>query len=257
MSNSTRGHFASLPKDQAEGAVATFATTHWSVVMQTRQENSPAGAAALETLCHTYWYPLYAYCRRQGHTPSDGEDLTQQFFAVFLAKNSFAVATPGRGRFRNFLLASFKNFLANDHQRSQTVKRGGGLAFVSWDELEPELSYQKEPSSGFTPEKLYDQAWAFRLLDRAMSSLRSDYTASGKSGVFEALQIFLTGEETEITYKEIGAKLQMSESAIKMAVSRLRQRYGQLLRQEIAHTVADEAGVEDELRHLIGAMMSR
>ena len=218
------------------------------------QEDSPAAAAALERLCHTYWYPLYAYCRRQGYTPPDGEDLTQQFFAAFLAKNSFAVATPDRGRFRNFLLASFKNFLANEHQRSQTIKRGGRFAFVSWDEVEPEANYQNESSHGFTPEGLYDQAWAFTLLGKAMKSLQADYASAGKSGVFGALQTFLTGEETEITYAEIGVTLQMSESAVKMAVSRLRQRYGQMLRQEIAHTVADPAWVEDELRHLVGVM---
>ncbi len=243
-----------LAQDQLGQSAGNFSTTHWSVVMLAGQEGSPEAVAALEQLCHTYWYPLYAYCRRQGHMPPDGEDLTQQFFSVFLAKNSFAVATPDRGRFRNFLLTSFKHFLANEHQRSQTVKRGGRFAFVSWDEIEPEANYQNEPADGFTPEGLFDQAWAFTLLGKAMKSLKTEYASSGKSDVFDALQAFMTGEKTEITYEEIGATLQMSEPAVKMAVSRLRQRYGLMLRREVAHTVADPAWVEDELRHLVGIM---
>ena len=235
-------------------STARFNTTHWSVVLLAGQEDSPEAAAALERLCHGYWYPLYAFCRRQGCSPADAEDLTQQFFAGFLAKDSFAVATPDRGKFRNFLLASFKHFLANEHQRSQTVKRGGRFAFVSWDEVAPEAYYRNEPADGFTAERLFDQAWAFTLLGKAMKSLQGEYAASGRSDVFTALQVFLTGEETSVTYEEIGVTLRMSEPAVKMAVSRLRQRYGQMLRREIAHTVTDPAWVEDELRHLVGVI---
>lgn len=242
------------PPDRPEWGGGNFNTTHWSVVMMAGQDGSPAAAAALEQLCRTYWYPLYAYCRRQGYGQPDGEDLTQQFFSVFLAKNSFAAATPDRGRFRNFLLASFRHFLANEHHRSQTAKRGGRFAFVSWDEIELESHYQNEPMDGLTPEKLFDQAWAFTLLGRAMKDLRDEYAAAGKGQLFDALQVFLTGEKTEITYEEIGAMLQMGESAVKMAVSRLRQRYGQMLRREIAHTVTEPAWVEDELRHLVGVL---
>ena len=239
------------PPGRTEWGGGNFNTTHWSVVMMAGQDSSPAAAAALEQLCRTYWYPLYAYCRRQGHGQADGEDLTQQFFTVFLTKNSFAAATPDRGRFRNFLLASFRHFLANEHHRSQTAKRGGRFAFVSWDEIELEAHYQNEPADGLTPERLFDQAWAFTLLGRAMKDLQAEYAGAGKGQLFDALQVFLSGEKTEVTYEEIGATLQMGESAVKMAVSRLRQRYGQMLRREIAHTVTDPAWVEDELRHLV------
>lgn len=254
MDQSEQSLQSTLPQVPTERSAGNFNTTHWSVVLMAGQENSPAAAAALERLCRAYWYPLYAYCRRQGHSAQDGEDLTQQFFTVFLAKNSFAVATPDRGRFRNFLLASFKHFLANEHQRSQTARRGGRFAFVSWDETEPEAHYRSGSGDGLTAEGLYDQSWAFALLGTAMKSLRAEYTGSGKGQVFEALQVFLTGEETEVTYEQIGAELQMSESAVKMAVSRLRERYGKKLRHEIAQTVTDPAWVEDELRHLVGVM---
>jgi RNA polymerase sigma-70 factor (ECF subfamily) len=222
--------------------------------MTAGQNNSPAAAAALEKLCRTYWYPLYAYCRRNGHTQPDGEDLTQQFFAVFLAKNSFAAATPDRGRFRSFLLASFKHFLANEHHRSQAVKRGGNFAFVPWDEIEPETRYRAEPADGSTPERLFDQTWALTLLDRVMRELQGEYASAGKGPTFDELQVFLTGEKADATYEEIGVRLQMSESAVKMAVSRLRQRYGQMLRREVMHTVTNPAEAEDELRHLVGVM---
>jgi DNA-directed RNA polymerase specialized sigma24 family protein len=242
------------PSGRTELGNGNFNTTHWSVVMMAGQDSSPEAAAALEQLCRTYWYPLYAYCRRQGQSQPDGEDLTQQFFAVFLAKNSFTAATPDRGRFRNFLLASFRHFLANEHHRSQAAKRGGGFAFVSWDEITLEAHYQKEPTDGLTPENLFDRAWAFTLLGRAMKNLQAEYIAASKGQLFDALQVFLSGDKTEITYEEIGAVLKMGESAVKMAVSRLRQRYGQMLRREIAHTVADPASVEDELRHLLGVL---
>src|SRR5689334_11835691 len=152
-----------------------FNTTHWSVVMAAGQLHSPAAADALERLCRDYWYPLYAYCRRNGYNQPDGEDLTQQFFAAFLTRNSFAAATPARGRFRSFLLASFKHFLANEHHRSRAAKRGGKYAFVSWDEIEPEARYRAEPTDGFTAERLFEQAWAFTLLDNVMRALQAEY----------------------------------------------------------------------------------
>ncbi|HXJ61748.1 MAG TPA: sigma-70 family RNA polymerase sigma factor [Verrucomicrobiae bacterium] len=233
-----------------------FNTTHWSVVLLAGQDGSLEAADALEKLCRTYWYPLYVYCRRQGYGPPDGEDLTQQFFSVFLAKSSFAVATPDRGRFRNFLLASFRHFLANEHHRNRTAKRGGKFSIVSWDEIEPEARYQSEPMVGVTPEKLYEQTWAVTLLGKVAKDLQSEYVASGKGRIFDALHVYLTGDKADLTYEEIGATLQMGESAVKMAVSRLRQRYGLMLRHEIAHTVTDPASVEDELRHLVGVLSS-
>jgi len=237
---------SSVPRD--------FMTTHWSVVLLAGQEGSPEAASALETLCRTYWYPLYAYARRQGHSPPDGQDLTQQFFAVFLEKKYFGLANPDRGRFRCFLLASFKHFLANEYHRSRAAKHGGRCTFVSWDEANAEAHYRNEPACETSPDKLFEQTWALTLLAKVMKDLQKEYVRAGKGRFFDALQVFLSGEKSEATYKEIGEGLQMGESAVKMAVSRLRQRYGAMLRSEIAHTVAGPASVEDELRDLLGAL---
>ena len=246
-----------LPPGGCDPPTDSFNTTHWSVVLMAGQESSPEASAALERLCRTYWYPLYAYCRRQGCAPPDGEDLTQQFFAAFLEKKSFSLADPDRGRFRNFLLASFRHFLANEHHRNRTAKRGGRFAFVSWDDADLETHYQNEAADRFTAEKLFDQTWAFTLLGKVMKDLRAEHVGAGKDQLFDALEVFLTGEKAETTYEQIGADFQMSESAVKMAVSRLRQRYGQLLRQEVAHTVTNPAWVEDELRHLVQVLTAR
>jgi RNA polymerase sigma-70 factor (ECF subfamily) len=234
-----------------------FHTTHWSVVLTAGQSDSPGAAVALERLCRSYWYPLYAYSRRQGQSPADAEDLTQQFFAAFLGRNSFAAADRERGRFRNFLLASFKNFLANEHHRRMTVKRGGRMGFVSLDDTDFEANYRNEAADHASPEQWYDHAWALTLLNKVSKDLRAEYVAAGKGVAFEALQIYLTGEQTGITYERVGAGLGISESAIKMAVMRLRHRYGQLLRREIAQTLSDPSGVEDELRHLVEALSRR
>ena len=239
---------------QIEASRGTFNTTHWSVVLLAGQDGTPEGASALEKLCRMYWYPLYAYARREGHDRSDGQDLTQQFFAVCFEKNSFSLADPDRGRFRNFLLTSFKHFLTNEHHRHRAAKRGGGCRFVSWDEAEVEARYQQELATEASPDKLFEQAWALTLLDKVMKDLRQEYVCGGKANVFDALQVFLTGDRSEATYEEIGKGLRKGESAVKMAVSRLRRRYGEMLRSEIARTVTEPGVVEDELRQLIGAL---
>ena len=234
-----------------------FHTTHWSVILQAGVPASPAAAEALQNLCKTYWYPLYAYCRRQGYSPPDGEDLTQKFFAGFLERNSFASAKRDRGRFRNFLLASFKNFLANEHHRRTTVKRGGRMAFLSLDDSNFESVYQGELADHATPEHQYDHAWALTLLGKVMKDLKAEYEAAAKLDLFNAIQIFLTGEKSEIGYAQLGENLGMTEAAVRMSVMRLRQRYGQMLRSEIAATLNDLTGVEDELRHLLQALGPR
>lgn len=236
-----------------EREVAAFNTTHWSVVHLAGQKDSPDAASALEQLCRTYWYPLYAYARRQGHSPPDGQDLTQQFFAVFLEKKYFGLANPERGRFRSFLLASFKHFLANDYHRNRTAKRGGRFAFISLDDTS-ETRFRNEPAGEASPDKLFEQAWVLTLLEKVMKDLHQEYVGAGKGNVFDVLGIFLSGEKSEATYEEIGNRLQMSESAVKMAVSRLRRRYGELLRREIAHTLTGPTTVEDELGHLMDAL---
>ena len=237
---------SSVPRD--------FRTTHWSVVLLAGQDGSPEAASALENLCRTYWYPLYAYARRQGHSPPDGQDLTQQFFATFLEKKYFGLANPDRGRFRCFLLASFKHFLTNEYHRSRAAKHGGRCTFVSWDDANAEAHYRNESACETSPDKLFEQTWALTLLEKVMKDLQKEYIHAGKGRIFDALQVFLSGEKSEATYKEIGVGLLMSESAVKMAVSRLRHRYGAMLRSEIAQTVAGPASVEDELRDLLGAV---
>lgn len=246
------------PQDEPQaGGRGAFATTHWSAVFAAGGATSPDAMAALESLCGIYWYPLYVYSRRQGHSPANSEDLTQDFFASFLERNSFAAATPERGRFRNYLLASFKNFLANAHQRRMTTKRGGRFAFVSIDDTTLETNFQNEPADHTTPERQFDHAWAMTLLAKVARDLKAEYDAAGKSDVFAVLQVYLTGGKGDSSYETVGAGLGLSESAVKMAVMRLRRRYGELLRREIAQTLNDPRGVEDELRHLLQALSPR
>jgi RNA polymerase sigma-70 factor (ECF subfamily) len=228
-----------------------FHTTHWTAVFAAGNPACPEATAALESLCRTYWYPLYAYSRREGRSPADAEDLTQQFFATFLESNSFAAATPERGRFRNYLLASFKNFLTNEHHRRMTAKRGGRFAFVSLNDTALETQFQNEPADRTTPEQHYDHAFAMTLLAKVARDLKAEYDSTGKPEAFAALQVFLTSSREDQGYQSIGATLGLSESAVKMAVMRLRRRYGELLRREIAQTLNDPNGIEDELRHLL------
>lgn len=248
-----------LPPSDAPEAInkdvsGRFNTTHWSVVLQARQSNLPEANAALESLCQAYWYPLYVFCRRQGNNPADSEDLTQQFFAKFLERDSFAKATPDRGRFRNFLLTCFKNFLANENDRRMTEKRGGDVTMLSLDDTKFETHYLNESAHPASHECHYDQAWTLTLLGKVMKDLKTEYASAGKAAIFDSLQVFLTGGKGDTTYAKLGQELGMSESAIKMAVLRLRQRYGQLLRREIAHTLNDTSRVEDELRHLVATL---
>src|ERR1043166_107557 len=231
-----------------------FITTHWSVVLQAGQEGSPESASALERLCCTYWYPLYAYARRQGYSPPDGQDLTQQFFAVFLEKKHFGRADPGRGRFRSFLLASFKHFLANEYHRSRTVKRGGQHSIISWDARSGESRYLREPSHDLTPEKIFERAWALTVIETALEQLRKAYADAGKSELFLAIQSYLSGDDSTQTYATVAASLNMTEGAVKMAVVRLRSHFRGLLRSEIAQTVAEVTEPEEELRHLFACL---
>lgn len=230
---------------------AVFATTHWSVVLAAGQDDSPAASQALETLCRTYWYPLYAYIRRGGHAPHDAEDLTQEFFARLLAKDFPAGISPLGGKFRSYLLTALKHFLANEREYAQTAKRGGGKIAFSLDELDAETRYQFEPADEETPESLFEKRWASTLLDQAMHRLQAEYLAAGKADLFDRLKPFLTGADRSIAYAGLAAQLQTSEDAVKMAVHRLRKRYGEVLRAEIAQTVARPQEIEEEIRQLI------
>lgn len=231
-----------------------FRTTHWSVVLAAREGDSSQAQRALTELCRTYWYPLYAYIRRRGHGPADAEDLTQGFFERLLEKDYLGDLTPGRGRFRSFLLASLKHFLANEWDRAQTRKRGGGLVHFSLDEQDVEDRYRIEPVEDRTPETLFEQGWALTVLDRVLARLRAEFRSGERAGLFDELKPFLTSEPPEGAYGAIAARSGRKEGAVRVAVHRMRHRYGQLLRAEIAQTLTDPAEVEDEIRHLLSVL---
>jgi len=241
------------PRDSVEPSAkgsGLFTTTHWSVVLAAGQPDAPQAGEALEKLCRTYWYPLYAFVRRQGHNTHDAEDLLQTFLARFLEKNFLMDVDRSKGRFRSFLLAALKHFLANEWDKVNAQKRGGQVQFLSLEHEAAESRYWEEPASGLTPETLYEQRWACVLLERVMRRLAEDFAAAGKGELFEALKAFLVGESHSETYAELASKFGVSEAALKMKVQRMRHRYQRLLREEIAHTVASPEEVEDEIRYL-------
>ena len=228
-----------------------FATTHWSVVLAAGDPNSAQAASALEELCRAYWYPLYAYMRGRGYSPEDAQDLTQGFFGQLLAKGYVAAAHREKGKFRWFLLSAIKRFLSNEHRRALAAKRGGGALHVPFDGERAEDRYRVEIADHLTPDKLYDRAWAVNLIEAASRSLAEEYLLEGKAGVFEQLKVFLSGDQTNLNYADIGARLQMTEGAVKVAVHRLRQRYRDALREQIAQTVNTRTEIEEELRDLL------
>jgi RNA polymerase sigma-70 factor (ECF subfamily) len=232
----------------------SFTTTHWSVVLQAADGDSPQAAAALDQLCRTYWYPLYVFVRRQGHESHDAEDLTQEFLARFLAKEYFGRANPALGRFRNYLLACLKHFLSEQRRQAGRLKRGGGQAILSWDSLTAEECYQSEPTDRITPEKVYDRRWALTLLAQVLTRLGEEQSVAGKGKVFAQLKDYLWGAGSGTGYVEVAARLGLTEGALKVTVHRLRQRYRELLREEVAQTVATVNEVDEELRYLVSVI---
>ncbi len=231
-----------------------FATTHWSLVVAARPDEVSRTRAhrALEALCEAYWYPLYAFVRHRGYSSDDAQDVTQSFFTRILETGGLASADPARGRFRSYLLGAVKHFLANEWHRARAQKRGGGATFLEWDALDPEARYALEPAWSSDAEADFDREWAQESIARALEKLRVELSARGRGELLEALRGSLTGEEPPRA--ETAARLGMTEGAVKAAVYRLRQRYRELLRAEIAETVADPAEVDDELRHLVAAL---
>jgi RNA polymerase sigma-70 factor (ECF subfamily) len=223
-------------------------------VLHARQPNSAEAAAALEQLCQTYWYPLYAFVRRQGHDPHDAQDLTQEFFARLLAKHQLDSVDREKGRFRSFLLAALKHFLANEWDRRHARKRGGRQVHVPIDTQSAEERYRLEPADSRSAEKIYERRWALTLLDRVLETLKAEAEAAGKAAQFDQLKIALTGDRHSVPYAELGRRLGMTEGAVKVAVHRLRQSYRELLRAEIAHTVSDSKAVDEEIRHLFAVL---
>ncbi len=241
----------STPASTAPGDI--FATTQWTVVLAAGKRHTPQSDGALEELCRTYWFPLYAYVRRRGHTKEDAEDLTQAFFARFLAKNYLADLSAERGRFRAFLLASLKHFLTNEWKKSQRLKRGGGELPLSLDWQTADTQFQVASTAGPTPDKAFDREWALALLAKVIGRLQAECAADGKAKLFERLKLFLTAGKGESAQSAVARSLGMEEGAVRVAIHRLRKRYRELLRDEIAQTLADAADVDEEMRALFGA----
>lgn len=230
--------------------MARFDTTHWSIVLRASSADATGCQEALATLCETYWYPVYALIRRGGAGPADAEDLTQAYFARFLEKRFLEDVRPEKGRFRSFLLVSVRNFLHNERDRERALKRGGGKRPLALHGEDGELRYEREPVDSVTPEVLFEKAWVRALLDRALARLEAEADRDLRGGRFARLRSFLTGDGPEATYAELAAEWGVGESAVRVAVHRLRRRFGALLREEVARTV-DEADVEGEIRYLL------
>jgi DNA-directed RNA polymerase specialized sigma24 family protein len=246
----TDGHIkrSAAPKDR-------FATTHWSLVVSAGGGQSPEAHRALATLCENYWFPLYAYVRRRGYDACEAEDLTQEFFLRLLAKNYLAGVNREKGKFRAFLLAALQHFLANEWDRSQTQKRGGGQAVLSLDALSAESRYRMEPSHDLTPEKLFERRWAITVLDGVLARLQADFLAHhGDQAAFDCLKQFLTAGRESTGYAAAAGQLQMTEGALRVAIHRLRRRYRELLRDEIAQTVASPEEIDDEIHYLLSCL---
>jgi len=227
-----------------------FATTRWSVVLAAGGGDSSGAHDALAHLCQTYWYPLYAYARRRGCSPEDAQDVTQEFFARLLEGNWLAKADRQRGRFRSFLLAAVKNFMANEWDKAHSLKRGGRQPILSLDDDSAEQRYRLEPVEKDTPESLFERGWALALLNDVLARLEKEYDRDGKAEWMEAMRPALTNDSGSILYSDIAVKLGMTETAARVAVHRLRQRYRRLIRAEVASTVASPGEVDEEMHHL-------
>ena len=242
------------PSSGPRPAARQFATTRWSQVLAAGQAHTGDSREALARLCESYWYPLYAYVRRWGYDADQAQDLTQAFFATLLEKHYLRAADPARGRFRSFLLASLKHFLSNERDRAGAAKRGGRATVVPLEFENAEGRYSREPADTETPETIYERRWAMTLLDRTLARLRREYEAGGKQALFGRLEGHLTGDQEALPYADLCAELKMSEGAIKVAMHRMRRRFGALLREEIGETVSDPDEVDDEIRELFRAL---
>jgi RNA polymerase sigma-70 factor (ECF subfamily) len=241
-------------KSYSVSGAGRFATTHWSVVLQAGQPGAPGYQQALETLCRGYWFPLYAYLRRHGYDSHQAEDYTQAFFCRVLEKQVLRLADSKRGRFRSFLLAALKNFLADERDRARAQKRGGGRKLLSIDFNQAENQYALEPADRLSPEKLFDKSWALTVLERTMACLKAELAGKNKKELFDHLKIYLTAEKGSIPYRDTAAELNMTEAAVRTAVHRLRRHYRKSLRDEIAQTVTTEDQIDEEIDDLFAAL---
>jgi RNA polymerase sigma factor (sigma-70 family) len=241
-SNSNRGH---TPISNAR-----FATTHWSVVLAAGDRADTQYECALQALCQTYWYPLYAYARHRGHQTPDAEDLIQSFFMRIMEKDVLARITRDKGRFRSFLLTALNHFRIDEWKQARTEKRGAGRTIVGLEMDQAEERYRHEPVDTTTPETLFDQNWAVTLLNTVFDQLQQEQAEAGRGERFKQLKFCLTGQRSAVPYTQLAEKLNLSEAALKVQVHRLRKRYRELLRQEVAHTVSSPEDIEEEMQHL-------
>ena len=224
------------------------------MVLAAGERTEPASLAALEKLCRGYWYPLYAFVRRSGYSPTDAEDLTQNFFARMLTNHYFGMADPAKGKFRTFLLCALKRFLVDEWEKTRAIKRGGGAAIISFDEEAAEGHYKLEPTDTLTAEAIYDRRWAHSVLDQVLARLEAELAAAGKSAQFAALKVYIIGDKGDVPFAQAAAALQMSESAVKAVVHRMRQRYCELVREIVAETLQDPRDIDGEIRQLLAAL---
>ena len=233
-------------------------STHWSAVLLSAQSQAPGSDNAREEFCDLYWYPLYAFIRRRGYNADDARDLTQGFFLFILNRKALQRATPEKGKFRSFLLGSLKNYLSNEYQRENAIKRGGKIDFVSVDFSDGEDRYSREPTDSLTPEKVFDANWALTLLGKAIERLKEEYSAQGKGIIFETLRPFLdiSGVTQAPSYEVVAEKLKVTGAAVKTLIHRLRKRYSDILREAVAQTVTDPSEIDDEIRSLCEALIA-
>jgi RNA polymerase sigma factor (sigma-70 family) len=254
MPSDIRPDSAPIPEGGTGPGAFDFTTTHWSIVLRVRQNDSPAAAQALEQLCRAYWFPIYAYVRRRQNDPESAKDLTQEFFMHLLGQNLIARADPEKGRFRAYVLTLLKHFLINEYQRRSALKRGVGQIPISFDALEAEERYRIEPVQNQAPDHVFDHEWAEEILSRALSELRQDYEAAGLGGRFEKLQPYLPKGHEPASYADTANQLGLSEAATRSAIFTLRRRFAELFRREIAQTVSSPEEAEAEMRHLLTAL---
>ena len=244
----------SASKENLLPAQSYFATTHWSIVSAASDLSAASSEAALAQLCRTYWYPLYAFIRRKGHSPLDAQDLTQAFFARLLEKNYVAQADRERGRFRTYLLAALTHFLADEWDKTRRLKRGGGREVLSFDAASAEERYRLEPIDPLDAAKLYERRWVTTLFDQVLARLEQEFRDSGKGGLFDGLKSSLLADDSALSHAELGAQLGLSVEVVKQTVHRMRRRYREVFREEIAQTVAGPGEIEDELKHLFAVL---
>ena len=231
-----------------------FTTTHWSLVLAAGHKESEQADEALEKLCRVYWYPIFVFLRRSGWTAHDAEDLTQAFFERVLQKDYLQAVDRNKGKFRSFLLAMLRHFIANHRRDARAQKRGGGISFTSFEDESIDEQLLAPAIAGESPEQCFERQWALTLLEQVVTRLHDEFHAAGKAELFDELKIFLTGDKHAGRYSEIAAGLGSTEPAVKMAVSRMRRRYGELLRAEIESTVSTRQEADDEMRALLAAL---